>query len=321
VRLSSLRCDAPLMIHEIPFDRATIHGYFSCDLPAVVEIGAGDTVVFRTIDAGWGVERDPAVVVERKRLEHEDLDRGHPLVGPIAVRGARAGQTLAVRVDALEVGSYGFTAAGGSSSRLNRRLGVEEGDGVYVEWRIADGLARSDVRGLAIRTAPFLGVMGMPPPEPGIHATAPPRRWGGNLDCKELVAGSTLYLPIPLDGALFSAGDGHAAQGDGEVSQLAIEAPFDRVQLTINVRGDLPLEMPLAQTPAGWVALGVDEDLDEAAALAVDGILAVMEREVRLTRREALALASVVVDVRVTQLVNGVVGCHAVLPRDAFVSL
>jgi acetamidase/formamidase len=308
------------MVHEIRFERGTIHGYFSRELPPVVEIGPGDTVVFRTIDSGWGVERDPAAVVERERLERGELDRGHPLVGPIAVRGARAGQTLAVRIDALEVGSYGFSAAGGWSTRLNTRLGVDEGDGVYVEWRIADGVARSDVRGLAVRTAPFLGVMGMPPPEPGIHATAPPRRWGGNLDCKELVAGSTLYLPIPVDGALFSAGDGHAAQGDGEVSQLAIEAPFERVQLTIDVREDSAVEMPLAETPAGWVALGVDEDLHEAAALAVAGILGVMERELGLARREALALASVVVDVRVTQLVNGVVGCHAVLPRDAFVS-
>ena len=111
-----------------------------------------------------------------------------------------------------------------------------------------------------------------------------------------------------MDGALLSAGDGHAAQGDGEVSQLAIEAPVERAQLTLSVRDDLPLTAPIAWTPEAWLTFGFDEDLDEAAALAVDGMLELMGREHGLERREALALASVVVDLRVTQLVNGARG-------------
>jgi acetamidase/formamidase len=178
------------------------------------------------------------------------------------------------------------------------------------------GTAR-DGHGRELDLRPFLGVLGMPPPEPGVHSTAPPRPCGGNIDCKELVAGTTLYVPIPVDGALFSAGDGHGRQGDGEVSQLAIECPIERAELTLTVRGDLRLSTPAALTLDAWLTLGFDEDLDEAAAIATDAMLELMAREHGLERADALALASLVVDLRVTQLVNGVRGVHAVLPHDA----
>jgi len=178
------------------------------------------------------------------------------------------------------------------------------------------GVGRTE-SGREVSISPFLGVIGMPPDEPGIHPTAPPRACGGNIDCRELVAGTTLYLPIAVDGALLSAGDGHAAQGDGEVSQLAIEAPVERAQLTLSLRDDLRLTTPIAWTPEAWLTFGFDEDLEEAAAVAVDAMLELMGREHGLERREALALASVVVDLRVTQLVNGARGIHARLAHDA----
>ena len=150
-----------------------------------------------------------------------------------------------------------------------------------------------------------------------MHSTTPPRIWGGNIDCKELVAGTTLFLPIPIDGALFSAGDGHARQGDGEVSQTAIECPLERLELTLSVEDGSELNTPIAWTPDAWLTFGFYEDLDEAAAAATDAMLALMRRELDLERVDALALASVVVDLRVTQLVNGVKGVHAVLRHDA----
>jgi len=162
-----------------------------------------------------------------------------------------------------------------------------------------------------------LGVIGMPPPEAGVHSTTPPRRWGGNVDCKELVAGTTLFLPIPVDGALLSAGDGHAAQGDGEVCGTAIECPVE-AELSLDLRDDLPLEWPVARIDGAWLTFGFDEHLGLAARIAVDGMLDLMEREHRLARDDALALASVVVDLRVTQVVNRVLGVHAVLRDDAF---
>jgi acetamidase/formamidase len=168
-----------------------------------------------------------------------------------------------------------------------------------------------------VELRPFLGVLGMPPPEPGVHSTTPPRRHGGNIDCKELVAGSTLYLPIPVDGALFSAGDGHARQGDGEVSGTAIECPAG-ARVTLDVRDDLPLEWPCARIDGAWLTFGFDEHLGRAAKIAVDGMIELMGREHGLAADDALALASVVVDLRVTQVVNEQLGVHAVLRDDAW---
>src|SRR5207302_168840 len=156
------------------------------------------------------------------------------------------------------------------STELNDALGVGEGDGRALSWTLdADANAGRDDAGREVELRPFLGVLGMPPAEPGIHSTSPPRPSGGNIDCKELVAGTTLFLPISVDGALFSAGDGHARQGDGEVSGTAIECPLDRAELELTVRDDLELRTPIACIPAGWLTFGFDADLDTAAAIAV----------------------------------------------------
>jgi acetamidase/formamidase len=300
-------------LHEIPLERRTLHGHFSSELEPILTVEPGDSIVFSCLSSGW---RDAEHVPYAER--EGELDGGHALIGPVEVRGARAGQTLEVAIDEVRIGSWGVTDAGGWHTPLNERLGLSEGENVVLHWRLdaAAGVGR-DQAGRQVALRPFLGVIGLAPDEPGTHSTAPPRPCGGNIDCKELVSGTTLYLPIAVDGALLSAGDGHAAQGDGEVSQLAIEAPVERAQLTLSVRDDLPLTTPTAWTPEAWLTFGFDEDLDEAAALAIDAMLELMGREHGLERREALALASVVVDLRVTQLVNGVRGVHARLAHDA----
>jgi acetamidase/formamidase len=301
------------MTHEIPLERRTLHGHFSRDLAPVLTIESGDTVAFSCLDSGWH-----AAPGETFEPRDEELDEGHALVGPIEVRGARAGQTLAVHIEDVRVGSFGATSAGGWSSPLNDRLGLSEGETLILRWSLDAEAGRGrDEHGREVELRPFPGVLGMPPPEPGVHPTAPPRRWGGNIDCKELVAGTTLFLPIPVDGALFSAGDGHARQGDGEVSQTAIECPLDRLKLTLTVEDGPELVTPSAWTPDAWLTFGFDEELDEAMAAAVGAMLGLMQRELHVERAEALALASVVVDLRVTQVVNGVKGVHAVLSHDA----
>jgi acetamidase/formamidase len=286
------------VIHEVPLERRTLHGHFSCELPPVLTIESGDSLRFATLDAGWHA------VPDHQHFDDldPDLDGGHALVGPVEVRGARAGGMLEVRIDAVEVADWGITFA--------------DDDGMLWSLDAAAGRGTGPA-GATVALAPFLGVLGMPPPEPGVHSTGPPRRWGGNIDCKELVAGTTLYLPVPVDGALFSAGDGHARQGDGEVSGTAIECPLARAELTLTVRDDLTLETPRADTPAEWITFGFDEDLDTAASAATKTMVDLMMRELDIGHREALGLASVVVDLRVTQVVNGVKGVHAVLARDA----
>jgi len=311
------------VIHELPRERRTLHGHFSPDLEPVVTVDPGDSVAFSSPDAGWGIGPPSDDTGTRERFEPRDPERdaGHALLGPIEVRGARAGGTLAVRIDELRVGAWGITDAGGWSTPLNERLGVADGETCTLVWRLdADAAVGRDQHGREVDLRPFLGVTGMPPPEPGVHSTGPPRRWGGNIDCAELVAGTTLYLPIPVDGALLSAGDGHARQGDGELSQLAIECAMERAQLTLTL-ADLELENPVARIDGAWLTFGFDPDLDEAAGQAVAGMLDLMHREHGLERRDALALASVVVDLRVTQLVNGTKGVHAALRDDALRNL
>jgi acetamidase/formamidase len=307
-------------LHEIPLERRTLHGHFSRDLEPVAEVRPGDVVRFATLDAGWGVEPPREDGSQRERFSplDEELDAGHALIGPVAVLGAVAGQTLAVGIEEVRVGPFGWSVAGGWSTPLNDRLGVGEGESRVLAWELdADAALGRDRDGREVSLAPFLGVLGMPPPEPGVHPTGPPRAWGGNLDCKELVVGTTLFLPIPVDGALFSAGDGHALQGDGEVSSTAIECPLDRAQLSLSLRDDFELAAPIARTRDSWLAFGLGETLDEAAGNAIEGMLQLMERELGLERRDALALASLVVDLRITQVVNGVQGVHAVLRDDA----
>jgi acetamidase/formamidase len=282
-------------LHELPLDAAHLHGHFSPDLEPVLTIDAGDSVRFAVPNAGWERARGEAVV-----SRSPEIDTGHPLAGPIEVRGARAGQTLVVRIDEVTPSSWGVTHSEG---------------GHRIDWELRGRIGAGAER--RVRLAPFLGVMGMPPPEPGVHSTIPPRPWGGNIDCKELVAGATLFLPIPVDGALFSAGDGHAAQGDGEVSGTAIEAPVE-AQVTLDLRDDLPLDWPVARIKGAWLTFGFDEHLGLAAKIAVEGMLALMQREHGLERPDALALASVVVDLRVTQVVNQSLGVHAVLRDDVF---
>lgn len=307
--------------HVIEPERATLHGRFSRDLPPALTIDPGDTVRFRTLDAAWNIKprRAPPSEVPPEKFAPRipERDGGHAMCGPIAIRGAEPGMTLGVRIDAIRPGTWGWTSAGGWESPLNRRLGVTEAER-YLLWTLdPDTMEGHDQHGHRIALRPFMGVMGLPPDAPGWHPSVPPRPTGGNLDCRELVAGSTLYLPIAVPGALFSVGDGHAAQGDGEVSSTGIECPMERVELTFSLHADLHLTMPRADTPAGWITFGFDEDLDEAAAMAVEGMLALLNERYGLPRLEALALASVVVDVRITQLVNDVRGAHAMLPHDA----
>jgi acetamidase/formamidase len=305
--------------HTIETGGSTLHGYFSRDYAPVLTVDPGDSVRFSTLDAFWFAGPSTGGSLDgRPRSEHHREGYGHALVGPIAVRGAEPGMVLEVRVDAIVPGRWGTTVAGGWPSVFNQRYGEVEGRAGHA-WDL-DPVAMTGRNqfGHTVALRPFLGVMGMPPAEPGEHSTTPPRSHGGNLDCKELVAGSTLYLPIPVAGGLFSAGDGHAAQGDGEVSGTAIECPMERVDLTFGLRDDWELAAPAARTPAGdWLTLGLGDTLDDAAYAALEGMFALLQRLHKVSRRDAIALASVVVDLRVTQIVNQVVGAHAVLPHGA----
>ena len=310
--------------HSIVPTLATLHGHFSRELPPVLTIAPGDRVRFQTLDVRWGSpdHADPFAAAETFAGRDPERDPGHALCGPVWIEGARAGMTLEVRIVSLRVGRWGYTSAGGYPSHWNVKLGLDRPPAVPVRWALdPDTLTGRDARGRTVALRPFLGIMGMPPDEPGRHPTGPPRPCGGNIDCKELVAGSTLFLPIPVDGALFSAGDGHALQGDGEVAGPALECPFESAELEFHLRPELKLARPRARTPAGWVTFGFHDSLDEAVPQALSDMLDLLDEQLGCGRREALALASLVVDLHVTQIVNGVRGVHALIAHEALAKL
>ena len=295
-------------LHDIARERRSLHGSFSRDFEPILEIGSGDRLRTSVYDSGWlGFEEE----------RREELDRGHCLIGPVAVRGAQPGDAIAVRILKLRPGPTAWNGAGGFESPVNAHLGITDGELSRVEWQLDrdQRVGRSSL-GLAVRLQPFLGVIGLAPGEPGVHSTTPPRRVGGNIDCRELVAGSVLTLPVESPGGLLSFGDGHAAQGDGEVSTLALECAMDEIELQVELLPGAAPAWPYAETPAGFITFGFAATLDEAMLIAVEGMIDRLAADFHVDRRQALALASAAVDLRVTQVVNKTVGVHAVLPPD-----
>jgi acetamidase/formamidase len=169
--------------------------------------------------------------------------------------------------------------------------------------------------GLELPLRPFFGIMAVAPPAAwGAISTQPPRRNGGNIDNKELTAGTTLYLPIHTDGALFSCGDGHGAQGDGEVCVNAIETGLIGT-FELIVRDDMTLEWPMAETPTHVITMGFDPDLDDCVVIALRDMINLICRHTNLSREDAYTLCSLAADLRVTQVVNGSKGIHVMLEK------
>jgi acetamidase/formamidase len=302
--------------HQLEPAPETTADVFSRDRPPVLTVDPGDSVVVRSLDASGYLARQQSPGQDTPRMFTEH--RGHCLTGPVAVRGAVPGDVLAVRLVSLRPDDWGWTVAAARDTPLTRRLGLHDGPPSWLLWDIdvAAGTATSNY-GHTVTIAPFLGVTGVAWDEAGEHSTIPPRAvGGGNIDCRELVAGSTLYLPVTVPGALLSLGDGHAAQGDGEVAGTAIECGMTtRVQLSLTVGPPVPGVH--AVTPAGRITFGFSPDLNEAMGDALDAMLTWLQGLYGLDKAAALAVASPVLDLRVTQVANQAWGVHAVLPHDA----
>ena len=309
--------------------------------PPRLTIDPGDTVIIETIEASGGdIARalangapalgDPAVIaaVAATATPAPDPDPaaaalpGHTLTGPIAITGAEPGDTLVVRIEEVTVGSWGWTSCDPEGNGLLRHAVPEPT--LYI-WDLRDPARAPFAPGISVPLAPFCGVMGVAPAEPGPLSTLPPRAAGGNLDVRALTAGATLELPVQVDGALFSVGDAHAAQGDGEVCGTAIETDAS-VRLTFDLRKGEGLPFPryltpgLGETGGPWfAAVGADPDLWEASRQALRGVLDYLRAERGLSPAEAMVLASVCVNLRINQVVNsGVATVSALLPLGIF---
>ncbi|GAA1433546.1 acetamidase/formamidase family protein [Microlunatus lacustris] len=237
----------PLRLHPGPDTTADV---FSTAHAPVLTIDAGTRLVVRSLDAS-GHLRPQEHPGQRQPTLHP-AGRGHCLTGPIAVRGARPGQHLAVHLHALRPDVWGWTVAAAADTPITRRLGLAGGPPSWLLWDLdPDAGTGRESRGFVRDLAPFLGVLGVAPAEPGEHSTVPPRAGsGGNIDCKDLVAGSTLYLPVAVPEALLYLGDGHAAQGDGEVGGTAIECAMT-TELSVDVVEGRPVAGGTRRRPPG----------------------------------------------------------------------
>jgi acetamidase/formamidase len=305
-----------MTLHRIEPAPGDCVNVFSAAHEPAVTIDSGDTIVVRSLDAAGYLERHEFPGDAGKPVMFPGDFRGHCVNRPVAVRGAAAGDMLAVRIVSLTPGPWGWTVTSTApDSPVARRLGLAGADPAWLLWDIDNAAGTATANGRYTRPiAPFLGVTGVAPAGPGEHSTIPPRAAaGGNIDCKELVAGSVLYLPVAADGALLYLGDGHAAQGDGESCGTAIECGMT-TEAVVSLAEGRPLATVHAQTPAGLVTFGFSADLNEAMGDALDAMVTWIASLYDTSRAEALALASTCADLRVTQVVNVTWGVHALLP-------
>ncbi len=306
-----------------------LHRAWDNSLPPALTIDPGDTVVFATVDAADGGIPAPAWALpppasrERGR-QPTVVTPGHPMCGPVAIRGARPGDMLAIEVLSIVPHAWGWTIVNAANGLLGAE--ITEQSLIYWDLRGERALPRS-AEGAAPMAAqvlmqPFCGVMGVAPAEPGEFSTIPPRAVGGNLDVRQLVVGSTLLLPVAVDGAHFSVGDVHAAQGDGEVCGTGIECAAT-VTLRFAVRRGRRLAGPEYRTPAvpppgeRYGTTGVGPDLMEASRQAMRGMIAYLGDEHGISPADAYILCSVAVDLAISEVVdppNWVVS--ALLPLD-----
>jgi acetamidase/formamidase len=299
-------------------ERSNLHGVLSKKIKPILTINPGDSVVFTTLEGDWRIEppSEPSsgsgVFVTREY----PYDAGHALCGPIAIEGAKPGMTLEVQINSIVPDNWGWSRIGGGDPDHLERIGFL-GDEYFLKWDIdiERGICKSHL-GHSVTLKPFLGVLSVAPQSEQDVLTHLPGSHGANLDCKEITVGSKLYLPIYTEGALFSAGDGHAKQGDGELGGTAIECPIREAELMFNL-SDIKINNPICNSPRGWITFGFDRDITKASYIALMEMVALMQRIYGFSKKEALAMSSLVVDMHVTQIVNGVRGAHAILPHGS----
>jgi acetamidase/formamidase len=308
--------------HFLPADVGTVHrGTFDATIAPVLTIESGDTVEITSLSGDPGdlpsAQSGFAVSAEHRNvLEHVAPGLGpHFMTGPVAINGAKPGDELMIDVLAMELANdWGWNLTRAGKGTLpddfpeERRMHI----GIDRQRRVA-----KMPWGLELPAAPFFGVIGVaPPPGDGPLTSVIPRAWGGNIDCKHLGAGARLHLPVFNDGALLSAGDGHALQGDGEVCLTAVETGL-RGTLRVTLARQTGIAGPWAETPTHIIALAFDPDLDVAAQSAVRAMVRLIGRLSGLPAPDAYTLCSIAADVHVTQLVNVHKGAHVMLAKSA----
>jgi acetamidase/formamidase len=312
-------------VHVLEPGPKTVHiSFFDASLPPVLEVDSGDIVRVKTASGNPRYYEDLGVPKERIPSELYSVYEGvegsgrsdHTLTGPIYVKGAEPGDVLEVRFREIDlwlpIAGQGFVPA--------RGVLPEEFPYAWnkVHFLDLEEKTLAYAPGVVIPLAPFWGVIGVAPPASmGRVPSGPPNVFGGNLDNRDLRPGASLFLPVHVEGALLSLGDGHAAQGYGEVCLSAVETSLQgEIQLVVH-KGKR-LRWPRAETPSHYIAMGLHTDLDEAVKLATRDMLDFVVETKGLSREDAYLLLSAAMDLVVTQAVDGTKGIHALLPKSIF---
>jgi acetamidase/formamidase len=312
------------VIHHLTSTPQTVHwGFLDAALPPVLSIASGDSVVvdcvsglpgsLPTPDSGFTIPADLTEILEKVKKGTGN----HIYTGPIHVEGAQPGDVLEVRIKEIELRQdWGWNIFRGYGGTLPEDFPYFQSMIVKLDRQSNEAILPS---GLKVPMRPFFGQLAVAPrADFGRLNSKEPRDFGGNLDCKALTAGSTIYLPVLHPGALFSTGDGHAAQGDGEVNGTAIETAL-KGTFEFHVRKDLRWTMPYAETPDRLVTFGLDPSLDAAAKQALRAMIDWIIALTGISKDEAYALCSFACDLHVTQTVNIVKGVHAMIDKSILV--
>ena len=310
-----------------PTPKTVAWGYYDASAPPVLRVRSGDTVEIQTLITSSPKRlEDAGVPADQVEQSLRDITKevtnkgpgGHILTGPIYVEDAVPGDVLEVRIVSVRLAiPYAYNGFGPGRGFLPE-------DYPYPRMKIIPldekRMVAKFAPGIEIPLHPFFGSMGVAPPETtGKFSSSPPWIHAGNLDDKDLVAGTTLYIPVHAAGALFEVGDGHAGQGNGEVDITAMETSLIGTFQFV-VRKDMHLRWPRAETPTHFITMGLHEDLNEATKLAVREMIDFLMMEKHLSRDDAYMLSSVAADLSITELVDGNKGVHMAIPKAIFLT-
>ncbi|MFL5499982.1 MAG: acetamidase/formamidase family protein [Gemmatimonadaceae bacterium] len=313
-------------VHKLSATPTTVaYGYYWSEAKPALRVKSGDIVEVETMltNTPTGLERlgvKPADVPQALRdIVAQDTGSlrgpgGHILTGPIYVEGADSGDVLEVRILSVSLASeYAYNGCRGFVPELCGPPDARVSTLVHLDRQ---HMTAEVMPGVVVPLRPFFGSMGVAPaPSLGRVSSNPPSRHAGNLDNKELVAGTTLYIPVFTKGALLEVGDGHAAQGDGEVDQTAIETNL-RGRLQLVVRKDMKLDWPRGETPTHWITMGTDTSLVVATKTAIREMVKLLQEKKGLSETQAYQAASMAADLRITELVDGNVGVHMMIAKS-----
>ena len=295
----------------------TVHwGHFNASIPAVLQVESGDELVIDTFSGGMSEVADPSLFRPEHRLIVDTVPQimgPHILTGPVHVKGAEPGDTLEVRILNIELTTdWGWNI-------IRPLKGALPEDFPNLSRRVIPIDRQTNVAslpwGVDVPLRPFFGIIGVaPPPAYGLVSSVEPREYGGNIDNKEFVPGTSLFLPVFVPGANLSVGDGHAVQGDGEVCLTALETCLKgRFQVIVHKQS---LNFPRAITPTHYISMGMDVDLDDAAKQALRNMIKWLTEIKPWTAEESYVFCSLACDLHVTQLVDGNKGIHAMVSRS-----